>query len=95
MPGAQPEPRGARPALWPRVGRACLRTVFGYGFLVWVYLAVNSLTHPETLARPLTHFLPFPLEGDTALACFVLSAVAFFLLRATHVDRGRTERGAR
>jgi hypothetical protein len=58
-----------------------------YGLLVWAYLAVNSLTHPETMALPLTHFLPWPLEGETAVACFVLSAAAFFILRTGVLDR--------
>jgi hypothetical protein len=93
--GVQPEAGDARPPLWPRVVRAGLRTAFGYGLLVWAYIAVNALTHPETLARPLTHFLPWPLEGDTALACFLLSAVAFLLLRATRAERSETERGTR
>lgn len=67
--------------------RATLRTVFVYGLLVWIYLAVNSLTHPETLPRPLTHFLPWPSEADTAVTCFVLSAAAFLALRVNRPTR--------
>jgi hypothetical protein len=70
-----------RSPLGRRLARAALRTAVVYGLLVWVYLAVNSLTHPETLVMPLTHLLPWPLEGDTALASFVLSACAFAALR--------------
>lgn len=58
-----------------------LRTTFVYGLLMWIYLAANSLAHPETLRMPLTHFLPWPIEGDAALGCFVLSAAAFLTLR--------------
>lgn len=65
--------------------RATLRTVFLYGLLVWIYLAVNSLTHPETLPQPLTHLLPWPSEAETAAACFMLSAAAFLVLRASRV----------
>lgn len=65
-----------------RAVRALLRTAFVYGLLVWVYISANSLVHHETLAMPLTHFFPWPLEGDTGLAAFVLSAAAFAALRA-------------
>jgi hypothetical protein len=65
--------------------RATLRTVFLYGLLVWIYLAVNSLTHPETLPKPLTHLLPWPTEAETAALSFVLSAAAFLALRASRL----------
>jgi hypothetical protein len=71
---------------------AVLRTVFGYGLLIWVYVAANSLTHPVTMSRQLTHFLPWPLEGDTGSVCFALSAVAFLMLR---VRAGHDRGGAR
>jgi hypothetical protein len=95
VPGTRSEAQDARPPLRPRLIRACLRTVFGYGLLVWVYIALNSLTHPATLALPLTHFLPWPREGDTGLACFLLSAVAFLLLRVTRANWDKAERKPR
>jgi hypothetical protein len=73
---------------------AMLRTVFSYGLLMWVYVAVNSLTHPETMSQPLTHFLAWPLEGDTGSVCFALSAVAFLVLRMRGAhDRGGARHG--
>jgi hypothetical protein len=67
----------------PRPGAvdAALRTLTGYALLVWGYLCVNSLTHPETLERRLTHFLPVPTEGTTADVAFTLSGAALFALR--------------
>jgi hypothetical protein len=66
---------------------ALLRTVRGYGLLVWAYLALNAVTHPETLRMQLTHFAPWPAEGDTAVLCFAASAVAFFVLRLRRSGR--------
>ncbi|WP_145909854.1 hypothetical protein [Kitasatospora viridis] len=60
---------------------AVLRTLVGYPLLVWAYLCVNSLTHPQTIDRQLTHFAPVPTEGTTAVACFALSAAALLALR--------------
>jgi hypothetical protein len=77
----EPERRDGSEMFRHRLLPAVLRTVFGYGLLIWLYVCVNSLTHPETISRQLTHFLAWPLEGDTGSVCFVLSAVAFLLLR--------------
>jgi hypothetical protein len=72
---------GLEPARgWPR---AILHTVAGYGVLAWIYLCANSLTHPWTLSRQLTHFASWPTEGTTAVVGFGASAIAFFLLRST------------
>lgn len=60
---------------------ALLRTAAGYALLVWVYLCVNSLTHPYTLGMRLTHFSAEPTEGSTAVACFLLALAAFLALR--------------
>ncbi len=60
---------------------AALRTVVGYALLTWAYLCVNSLTHPETVARQFTHFVSVPSEGTTAAVCFVASAAALLTLR--------------
>ncbi|WP_330455743.1 hypothetical protein OIB37_01995 [Streptomyces sp. NBC_00820] len=61
---------------------AVLRVCTGYGLLVWAYLCVNSLTHPATLSRPLTHFAAVPREGQTASWAFVVSAAALVSARA-------------
>jgi hypothetical protein len=70
------------------VDAAC-RTVSFYALLIWAYLSVNSITHPWTIGRPLTHLAGFPTEGTTASGAFAASAVALFLLRF------RTYRAAR
>ncbi|WP_037601353.1 hypothetical protein [Streptacidiphilus rugosus] len=67
--------------LTPGTTAAVLRTIVCYALLVWVYVCVNSLTHPGTIGRRLTHFSPTPAEGTTAVLCFAVSAVALLLLR--------------
>jgi len=69
--------------LAPRPGPldAALRTVVVYGLLTWAYVTVNSLAHPETIGRRLTHFASVPTEGATAVVCFAGSAAALFVLR--------------
>jgi glycosyltransferase involved in cell wall biosynthesis len=66
--------------------RSLLRTTFLYGTLTWVYIALNSVTHPYTLAMPLTHFASWPLEGDVGSACFAMSAISFLALRTLPAD---------
>jgi hypothetical protein len=70
---------------------AVVRTAAGYTLLVWVYLCVNSLTHPYTIAMRLTHFTAVPTEGATAVACFLLSIAAFLTLRLRLRERGSEE----
>jgi hypothetical protein len=60
---------------------ALLRTLTGYALLAWAYLCVNSLTHPYTMSRPLTHFADLPQEGETASWAFAVSAGALLLAR--------------
>ncbi|MFJ3640255.1 hypothetical protein ACIPRD_10935 [Streptomyces sp. NPDC090108] len=73
------------PRAAPRRGPliALARVCCGYGLLVWAYLCLNSLTHPDTLSRPLTHFAAVPREGQTAFWAFVVSAAAMLAARAT------------
>jgi hypothetical protein len=76
----------------PRLRRAldaALRTVAGYALLAWIYLCVNSLTHPYTISRQLVHFTSSPAEGTAADVGFVLSALCFLALRL----RGRVSDG--
>ena len=60
---------------------AALRTCCVYSALVWIYLCVNSLTHPYTISMRLTHFSSSPSEGTTAVLCFTLSMASLFVLR--------------
>ena len=70
-----------RLAARPGVLDAALRTVVVFGLLAWVYVAVNSLTHPATVGHRLTHFAPWPTEGTVAVVCFAASAASLFALR--------------
>ncbi|MCH5673545.1 hypothetical protein [Streptomyces gilvus] len=71
----------SRPAPARGAVLALLRTTATYALLAWAYLCVNSLTHPYTMARPLTHFADVPREGETASWAFAASAVALLLAR--------------
>lgn len=64
-------------------------TVFVFGFAGWVYIAQNAVHHPETLALPLTHLLPFPREDTFGIACFLLSFLALFTYRYLREDEPR------
>jgi len=66
-----------------RPGRtdAALWTLAAYALALWVYLCLNSLTHPRTIGMPLTHFAGFPTEGSTASWCFAVSVTAVFAAR--------------
>jgi hypothetical protein len=75
-----------RPVLKP-----LLRTIFLYGTLIWIYIALNSVTHPYTLAMPLTHFASWPHEGDVGSACFAMSMVSFLTLRTLPADDQETD----
>lgn len=53
-------------------------TLFVFGFAGWAYIALNAVFHPDTLALPLTHLLPFPREDTFGVVSFLISATAFF-----------------
>ena len=61
---------------------AALRTIVAYALLVWTYLCVNSVTHPQTTGMRFTHFSATPSEGTVAVICFVGAIAALFALRA-------------
>jgi hypothetical protein len=56
-----------------------LLTLWVYGLLGWLYIALNAVVHPESLSWPLTHFLPFPREDTFGTVCFAVSAISFFV----------------
>lgn len=60
---------------------AILRGIRLYAFAGWVYLAANSISHPGTMRKPLTHFVGSPHENTVAAGCALSSAIAFFSLR--------------
>ena len=71
-----------------RMLRALSFTVFVFGFAGWAYVAQNAVHHPETLALPLTHLLPYPREDTFGAICFALSFVALFTYMYLH-DAGQ------
>lgn len=62
-------------------------TVFVFGFAGWIYIAQNAVYHPETLALPLTHFVPFPREDTFGVICFALSFIALFVYMYLREDK--------
>ncbi|MEY9856025.1 nitrate reductase NapE component [Catenulispora sp. GAS73] len=72
----------------PDAAEAALAAVGGYAFLVWVYLCLNNLFHPETTGYRLTHFWEHPSEGTTAVLCFLLLSVCLFGLRVRKARHG-------
>ena len=54
-------------------------TLFVFGLLGWIYIAVNAELRPETLPWPLTHFLPYPREDTFGIFCFLISMISFFV----------------
>lgn len=62
-----------------------LTVVAFYSFAGWVYIAANAVSHPSTLALPLTHLVGWPREDTFGIACFaisIVSALAAATLRA-------------
>lgn len=59
--------------------RSFFLTLFVFGLLGWMYIAMIAIFHPETLHLPLTHFVDFPREDTFGAACFAISLVSFFI----------------
>ena len=59
--------------------KALAFTLFLFGLCGWIYIAGNAWFHMETLARPLTHLLPYPREDTFGTICFGVSFVSFFV----------------
>jgi hypothetical protein len=62
-----------------KIIRALSLTLFVFGLLGWIYIVLNSEIHPDTLAMPLTHFLPYPREDTFGASSFLVSMVSFFV----------------
>jgi TRAP-type C4-dicarboxylate transport system permease small subunit len=61
-----------------RLIRAFFLTLFLFGLLGWIYIALNAETHMQTLSLPLTHLLPWPREDTFGTFSFLISMVSFF-----------------
>lgn len=62
-----------------KILRSLFLTLFVFGFLGWIYIAINAEVHPTTLAMSLTHFLPYPREDTFGAFSFLVSMVSFFI----------------
>jgi hypothetical protein len=59
--------------------QALTLTGFVFGFAGWVYIAVNSEVHLQTLHLQLTHFASWPHEDTFGAMCFAVSFISFFV----------------
>jgi len=57
-----------------------------YGMAGWVYVALCSLTAPDTLQLPLTHLTPWLREDTAGVIAFVLSFAGFIAYRLSRSD---------
>jgi len=67
--------------------RSSLRTLFLFAFAGWIYIALNAVFHPETLAMPLTHLFPYPREDTFGIICFAVSFISYFFLNIVKEDK--------
>jgi hypothetical protein len=64
--------------------RAVALTAFVFGLLVWVYVVVIQVTHPEWIFMPFSHVDMFPFNwrlDDVGMAGFAVAAIGFLLWR--------------
>ena len=56
---------------------ACL-----FGLLVWGYVIIVQVTHPDWMATPLSHLPVFPFNwrlDEVGLTSFAIAAIGFFV----------------
>jgi len=66
------------------VARAVALTAFVFGLLVWVYVIVIQVTHPDWVYEPFSHVQVFPFNWRVdmvGMAAFGIAAVEFFFGR--------------
>jgi hypothetical protein len=63
------------------VGKAVGELIFVFGFLGWFYGVLVQLVHPDWLTIELSHLTPWLRVDTFTIACFVLSAIGFFVWR--------------
>lgn len=62
--------------------RAVASTAFLFGLLVWIYVVVVQLTHPQWVTDPFSHvnFFPFNWRVDEiGMTAFAVAAVGFLV----------------
>ena len=77
------EPNPSTPSAQARcpLAAAIARTVALLSTVLVVYLSVNAVTHPATLARHATHFASWPTEGTVRVCALALCIVSVGWLR--------------
>ena len=64
--------------------RAVALTAFVFGLLVWVYVVMIQVTHPEGLYAPFSHVDIFPFNwrlDELGMTAFGIAAVGFLVWR--------------
>ena len=62
--------------------RAVALTAFFFGLLVWGYVVVIQVTHPEWLTSPFSHVNYFPFNwrlDEVGMTAFAVAAVGFLV----------------
>jgi len=62
--------------------RAVALTAFVFGLLVWAYVIVIQITHPEWVAARFSHVNVFPFNwrlDEVGMVAFAVAAVGFFV----------------
>ena len=54
-------------------------TLFVFGLLGWLYIALAALVHPETLTLQLTHLTPWIREDTFGILSFIVAFISFFI----------------
>ena len=60
--------------------RAVALTAFLFGLLVWVYVIVIQVTHPDWLTEPFSHVDYFPFNwrlDEVGMAAFAIAVIGF------------------
>ena len=72
--------------------RAVALTAFVFGLLVWVYVVLIQVTHPEWLFEPFSHVDVFPFDwrlDEVGMASFAVAAVGFLVWQIEMNARNR------
>ncbi len=52
---------------------------------LFVYISVNSITHPQTLVLPATHLLSWPTESTLRAVALIIAAIAVTVARTNRI----------
>jgi hypothetical protein len=66
------------------VGRAVALTALVFGLLVWGYVVLIQVTHPDWVAAPFSHIGVFPFDqrlDEMGMAGFAVAAIGFLFWR--------------